>query len=60
MENIVFEFNDMRTVYSEGICVLLAKMVSNPSVAYRLAEAIANQGKWQEPLPSGVLLCNVM
>ena len=41
--DVVFEFNDMRSVYNEGITVLLKKVVNNPSVAYRLADFIANQ-----------------
>jgi hypothetical protein len=40
---VVFEFNDMRAAYNEGITVMLKKLVNNSSLAFRLADFIANQ-----------------
>jgi len=43
MEEFTFEFNDMREEYAEGVCMMLRKMVVNPTDAYSLASLITQQ-----------------
>ena len=44
-DDIIFEFNDMREVYNEGMCVLLKQFIPNPTAAFRFADFISKQGK---------------
>jgi hypothetical protein len=43
MEEFTFEFNDMREEYAEGVCMMLRKLVVNPTEAYNLASLVAQQ-----------------
>ena len=46
VEDFTFEFNDMRDDYSEGICTMLRKLISNPTDAYSLATVVTSQSKF--------------
>jgi hypothetical protein len=45
MEEFTFEFNDMREEYAEGVCMMLRKMVVNPTEAYSLASLVTRQSE---------------
>lgn len=42
-ESFTFEFNDMKDLYTEGICTLLRRMIANPTDAFNFAKLITSQ-----------------